>query len=168
MKIAPIPYCTAYFACDDGTIYSTKQSSDGELRPLKPRPNNNGYLLVSICINKRAKNQLVHRLVMLAFHGPCPKNMVVCHYNHDKHDNRLSNLGYVSQYDNIHQSVEDGRHAHGETSYAKLTTEDVIAIRKAAAKGAVGRHLALKYNVNSQTVYNIIKGRSWTHIPGLN
>jgi hypothetical protein len=50
----------------------------------------------------------------------------------------------------------------GETCYAaKLTAEDVLAIR---ASSEPGKDLALKYGVSPQSITDIRKRRSWSHI----
>lgn len=48
-----------------------------------------------------AKTQLVHRLVALAWLGGPHPGMVVHHINADRQDNRLDNLEWVTQSDNI-------------------------------------------------------------------
>ncbi len=51
--------------------------------------------------NGRWKGMLkVHWVVMLAFVGPCPKGLIVCHNDGDKTNNRLSNLRYDTQRSN--------------------------------------------------------------------
>lgn len=47
----------------------------------------------------------VHRLVMLAFVGKPEKNQVINHKNGVKTDNRLANLEYVTQKENIAHSI---------------------------------------------------------------
>jgi hypothetical protein len=43
----------------------------------------------------------VHRLVLLAFVGPCPAGHEVLHLNHQPADNRLENLRYGTRSENI-------------------------------------------------------------------
>lgn len=47
---------------------------------------------------------------------------------------------------------------------ARLTDEQVRAIRKAFADGAVQRHLAFEYGVSPATINRVVHGESWTHL----
>lgn len=50
----------------------------------------------------------VHHLVMLAFVGPLPEGLVTRHLNGNPKDNRLSNLSYGTQAENVRDSVNHG------------------------------------------------------------
>lgn len=88
-----------YFVSDKGRILSL---CNNEPRILKAyvcgNQYNKGYRKVSIC----GKDRKISRLVALAF-LPCDDNskMVVDHINEDKHDDRLSNLQWVTQKENV-------------------------------------------------------------------
>lgn len=43
----------------------------------------------------------IHKLVMLAFVGPCPEGMEVCHRDDDADNNSLSNLRYGTHASNF-------------------------------------------------------------------
>ena len=58
-------------------------------RVLKPRRLPNGYLRV--CLGADYEDY-IHRLVLLAFVGPCPEGMQCAHDDGDRGNNRLSNL----------------------------------------------------------------------------
>lgn len=76
---------------------------------LKPRPQKSGHLLVWLCQNGKAKAVNVHRLVALAFIGPCPSGKECCHNNGNPADNRAFNLRWDTRAENIRQSYVDGR-----------------------------------------------------------
>lgn len=71
-------------------------------RILKPGIKRNGYMqvLLSDCTGK-AKNHYVHKLVIEAFIGKCPKDCEVNHIDEDKSNNNVTNLEYVNHKTNI-------------------------------------------------------------------
>lgn len=57
-----------------------------------------GYQQVVLCRNGKKSNQLVHTLVALAYHGPCPASKhSIDHENRLPYDNRPSNLKYATR-----------------------------------------------------------------------
>lgn len=78
-------------------------SSHGRVRKiaLKPCFNKKGYPLVSLSRDGVSQKFLVHRLVMLAFVGPCPDGLMVRHLNGDPADARWpENLLYGTAIEN--------------------------------------------------------------------
>lgn len=75
-------------------------------RILKLTTAKSGHMKVSLgeCHNK----QLVHRLVMLAFCGPCPDGQEVLHKDHIPSNNRLANLKYGTYLENLMADYEVG------------------------------------------------------------
>ena len=68
------------------------------------------HVTVSLARNSRITRRSVHLLVMLAFVGPRPDGMDVCHDNGDPADNRLSNLRYGTHSENMYDAVRHGTH----------------------------------------------------------
>ncbi len=66
---------------------------------LKQKPNNYWYLPICVLLNWNKKIYKVHRLVMLAFHWP--SDLQVNHKNWIKSDNKLENLEYCTQSENL-------------------------------------------------------------------
>lgn len=96
----PIPgYEGLYWASDVGRIKSRKRI----LRPATGR-----YLTVGLWRDGVQKTERVHQLVLRAFRGPRPDGMVVRHLDGDPHNNRLSNLVYGTQSENIHDALAHG------------------------------------------------------------
>jgi len=123
-----------------------------------------GYPSVSLAKNSRAKHWFVHRLVALAFIGPCPDGQEVNHKNGDKSDPRLENLEYVSRSANLRHAFASGlKDARGEkNARARLCAEDVVAIR-VEYTGAYGQCAALarKFGVSHSAIQDIVHGRRW-------
>ncbi len=68
-----------------------------------------GYL--SANLNKQGKSQRfgIHRLVLLAFVGPCPDSMECRHFpDRDRSNNKLENLQWGTPKENQHDRIEHG------------------------------------------------------------
>ena len=72
----------------------------------------------------------IHRLVAQAFLGDHP-DLVVHHKNHDRHDNRVENLEWVTQAQNLAYSRAEGRlhdHRINGRFMQKICTPPEIAV----------------------------------------
>jgi hypothetical protein len=66
----------------------------------KLTPDRDGYPCVGICYDGKVATKKVHQLVLEAFVGPRPDGMECLHDDHDKKNNRLSNLSYGTHRQN--------------------------------------------------------------------
>lgn len=86
-------------------------------RILRPRPQRRGHHTVALYQDGVRTEAPVHRLVLLAFVGPCPDGMEACHRNDVPDDNRIENLRWDTRAANVADSVRNGtHHAAGRTS----------------------------------------------------
>ena len=76
-----------------------------------------GYPCVAINKEGVKRRLQVHRLVLLAFVGPCPDGMVCCHNDGNKQNNHVSNLRWDTQASNIQDTVRHGTHAHARKTH---------------------------------------------------
>ena len=90
-----------YRITKDGQIYSKKTNKFMSSRLC------NGYA----CVKMNNKNYSVHRLVALTFIETNDKTLYVDHINNDKTDNRVENLQWITQKDNIAKVTIDTSHA---------------------------------------------------------
>ena len=79
-------------------------------RILKLGEHKDGYKKVDLSKSNRTRTWNVHRLVAVAFLGPCPDDLVVCHVNGNPSDNRPSNLRYGTVSENVRDEVRHGTH----------------------------------------------------------
>ena len=116
---------------------------------LKLRNVPNGYLKVTLYKNGEAKQESVHRLVMLAFVGP--SDLHVNHKDENKHNNNLDNLEYMTGSDNTRYScskpVESYDMETGEVVKRYTSASDVAA--DGHDSGAVSSVCLKKYGAKS-------------------
>lgn len=99
----PIPEFEGYEVSNQGRVRSYYLFGPGSRvankpqRILKPTLSKDGYLVVGL----RGKITPIHKVVALAFIGPYPDGMEVCHNNGQHTDNRLANLRYDTHYNNM-------------------------------------------------------------------
>lgn len=96
-----------YEASSYGNIRSLPRTTT-KGKVLKQHINSrNGYAYVSLSKNNIRKTRRVHRLIAAAFWGDSPE-MQINHKNGVKTDNRLDNLEYCTQSDNMKHAYRTG------------------------------------------------------------
>ena len=104
------------------------------LRLLKQKKHKKtGYMMLALCKNGVRKDVLVHRLVAYVFIPNTDNLPFINHKNFDRSDNKVGNLEWCTQLQNIHHAIENGKipTVYGEkTSGAKLCNEQVLSIFK--------------------------------------
>lgn len=121
-----------------------------------------GYLRLTLRVHGRTIRRRVHRLIALAFHGPCPPGMQVRHLNGVPDDNRPGNLRYGTAAENKQDQAVHGR--SGRSLTADLVRE--IRVRHAADARQTCNVLATAYGVSARTISQVLTGRTWAHIEG--
>lgn len=98
-----------YCIDENGTICSLVSTASRRKGIIKPFMNNSGYLRVRIHdSNGKPKTFYVHRLVAETF-IPNPENLlIVNHIDANKENNKISNLEWCTQKENIKHSKEMG------------------------------------------------------------
>ena len=100
-----------YEVSTKGNIRSLNYRHTGEIRILKQRIDEDGYLQVGLTKNKSRKQCRVHRLVAIAYifnDNPTVKTQVN-HIDEDKTNNNVDNLEWVSPKENIHHGTRTER-----------------------------------------------------------
>lgn len=128
-----------------------------------------GYLSVSVWKNDKTKRFTTHRLVATAF-IPNPENKPqVNHINSNRTDNRIQNLEWCNNSENVKHSYDfgDRESVKGESHFkCKLTNEKVLAIRRLyRLNPKLNRQkLGAKLGVTGMTITGIIYHQTWKHI----
>ncbi len=108
----------------------------------------------------------VSQLILVAFVGPCPPGMEVCHGDGDASNDALTNLRWGTRQSNMDDRTRHGRTGMGEShALSKLTDDDVIGIRRAYSSGGVTMiELAKRHAISPAQISSIVHGNSWKHL----
>lgn len=156
-----------YEISDMGRVRSLAARGRWPAGRMVGRANAKGYRRVTLHGPRGVSEQLVHRLVLEAFVGPCPPGMESSHDNDIPGDNRLENLAWKTHADNIAIRTMLGGDTVGERhGNAVLTDEAVMEIRKLlAGTDLLVEQIADRFGVSGSTVTHLNMGLSWGHVP---
>ena len=160
----PVPgYSGHYEISCQGRILSHKF---GKTTILRPKMHPRGYLFIFLSNGKLGrKKHNIHQLVIQNFGPAQPDNTTVDHINRVRTDNRIQNLRWATQEEQIENTVFAD--CKGEKNpCAKLKEQDVIQIVKHLKDGMGRMALAQMYNVTKTTIGNIVLGITWSHVTG--
>jgi len=116
---------------------------------------------------REKKYMLIHRYVYLKLKGEIPKGLFVCHRCDNTKCLNPNHLFLGTHNDNMKDRNKKGRQNRpvgDKNPSAKLTTKQVVSIKKDLAKGISYKQLALQHNVTATCIQYIKKGKSWEHI----
>ena len=162
-----IPEFTGYEVSNFGRIRSYWKSNgpyknsivDSAQRINQLSIERSGYLIVNLSKNGMKNVIRVHRLVLLAFIGPCPNGMEACHNDGNRRNNHLSNLRWDTRLNNIWDTIKHGHHRS-----RKLTNEQVANIIQLYESGMTQTEIAKRHCISQPYVSEIVRLKSRTHI----
>ncbi|AZU99622.1 HNH endonuclease [Vibrio virus vB_VspP_SBP1] len=140
-----------YEVFSDGTVYSHNTN-----KFLKPLIHSQGYHMVDLA----GKRYLVHRLVAQKFLPLIEGKEYVNHINGNKADNRVSNLEWCTQKENIYHSHKTGL-AGKSKNQPKLRKLPPKAVRDIRTKRLSQRKFAALYQIGKRTVAMIQSGETY-------
>lgn len=163
-----VPNFPGYRVGDDGSVWTCRRKA-GTWKRMKPYTRGKTrHLRVNLTIGHRKYVvKLVHRLVLIAFVGPCPEGMECCHYpDSNPGNNALSNLRWDTKSANSSDSLRHGTRPHSERhGRAKLTNENVRSIRLRLSNGETQKSIADTFGVTQSAIASIRAGKCWKHLP---
>jgi hypothetical protein len=134
----------------------TKASNTYPGKILKQSVATNGYLYVSPSCIKR----MVHCLVAEAFIGERPSGYVINHKDFDITNNKVENLEYCTQKENLEHSIDHRPYgdSHKNTKYGEKVVREVKLMLQQGKKQV---DIAKAVNMSKQLVNNIATGKAW-------
>lgn len=109
----------------------------------------------------------VHRIVALAFLGePCPPRHFVNHLSGDRHDNRVTNLEWVTPAENVRHGLRLKGAFGSPNEKGEMREADVVKMRHLAAGGLTVEEIGARFNCDYTTVALIVAGLSYAHCGG--
>lgn len=163
-----VPDFPGYKAEWHGDIWSCRKpgfgvGQKGRWKRLKPRPNRDGYLRVTLYRERATKSyRLVHDVILAAFVGPCPPGMECLHGDGRRSNNRLANLRWGTKSENKADMRRHGTSPIGDRNpRAKLQWADISVVRRLRREGRTQQEVAAIFGVSKNTVSQIDLGRRW-------
>lgn len=101
---------------------NVKSLKFGREKILKPTLDNNGYYLVGLSKNGKARNKQVHKLVAMIFlnhKSDITGKIVIDHINNDPLDNRLENLQIITNRENASKDKQNKTSKYTGVSWCK-------------------------------------------------
>lgn len=131
----PVPlteFAADYTVSSLGRVWSRpRERTRGGVMRL--RPSTRGRLEGRLVVSLGGHSRLVTHLVADAFLGPRPAGQVVRHLNGDYTDNRVANLAYGSQRENMQDCLQHGRNPAANKEFCiaghELTEANTVLLR---------------------------------------
>lgn len=109
----------------------------------------------------------VHVLLMLAFVGPRPAGLHICHQDGDRANCTLGNLRYDTPTANVHDAVRHGTYAHGERiAQHRLKEHEVLEVIELLDQDEPYCVIGSRFGVSKDAIFRIACGKNWKHLTG--
>lgn len=132
---------------------------------LSPSADRDGYLSVSVGIDRKTFKVRIHHFVLMAWVGPRPDGLIGCHNNGRPSDNRPENLRWDDHLGNMRDRKMHGNCAFGASHPMTTISEDTATIIAADPRNA--HIISEEMGVSRRVVQRIKSGESWGHLTGV-
>lgn len=158
-----------YFVSNLGRIKSHKKPYYGvNGKILKPTPNGDGYLYVTLTDESGIyQSKVVHLLVLYSFKGNPESGYQGNHINGIKSDNSSDNLEWITPAENVKHAFRLGlRTESGENNNsALLTNDEVYVIKELFYSGDLTQtQIGYLFGVSIHVINKIKMGKNWNNI----
>jgi hypothetical protein len=161
-----IPGWPEYEASSLGNIRRVAAAQGAKVgRVLKQQTVWNGYKTVNLSSGGKVKGVVVHRLVLLAFHGLPADGQEALHADDVKDNNQIGNLRWGTHAENYEDRRRHGGGNHGSRhGLSKLDETSVLQIRSMRGNGATHKAIAERFGVSRECIGLILRNERWTHV----
>jgi hypothetical protein len=179
IELRPVAGFPGYRVGSDGSVWSCyRAAGHGRGRVLSETwrrvgyvdraSHSRGYAKVVLYRGGKRHQRKVHQLVLEAFVGPRPPGTQCLHGDDNRSNNRLDNLRWGTQAENMGDRVRNGIAPRGETHCtAKFTESLVLRAIELRGEGKSQRAIGEELGMSKSTVAGILNGRVWSHITGI-
>lgn len=154
-----------YLIREDGKIFSTNRfDKNGNPKEIKQRFDRYGYLVVTLGIESKRKCRTVHKIIAETFIPNNDRNLEIDHIDDNKCNNNLSNLQWITHFENVSKIPFERRSKSRKGSkngMAKLNEMKVKNIRQLYLDGYSIKEIAQKYDCSYTNISAIVKGKIW-------
>ena len=151
------------FSVLDAHRFAALVETGGECWVWQGPPDRTGYGRIKDIL----RTPLAHRVSYAMLKGAIPNGLDVLHTCDVRLCVAPHHLYLGTDVENSRDRVQRERQSRGEGhSRAKLTEEQVVAVRRRAAAGETQVSIARAFGVESSTVGQIVLGIAWRHVGG--
>jgi hypothetical protein len=163
-EFRPVPGFPSCLVGADGSVW--RKRPKGWLKLSPTRGSKIPYLRVVLCDDGRRWPVNVHRLVLIAFVGPCPPGLACRHLDGNPANNALKNLCWDTYSENLRDRKRHGRSpgVGAKNSQARLTEDAVREIRRRRQAGEKLNDLAAAFHVDFRTISEVARWVRWPHV----
>ena len=162
-----IPGFANYSASSDGEIRRDVRLHNSPRGLVSQALNDRGYWKCSVTDdNGKSRTVTVHTLVALAFLGPSPGGLWICHKDGMNENSRASNLRYDTPASNTADLRAHGRMRVGSAvCQAKLREEDIPQILELWRGGTLTQEqIGQQFGVSQRAIWQVIHRKKWAHV----
>lgn len=168
-----IPNYSSYEISNYGEIKTFNWKNLGREAIITPALDGGGYLRTMLKRDDGIIHTIkVHRLVAMTFIENPENKPSVNHLNGIRNDNRVTNLEWCTQKENIKHSFNIGLSSNkGDKNPCATLTDDQVReilanyeFGKTGKKGMTKQQLADKYNTTFSVIKRIVQRRTWKHL----
>lgn len=131
-------------------------------RILKPCRNPNGYLAVALCKDGDINRVFVHRLVAKTFLTQIDGKNFVNHKNADRGDNRVCNLEWCTQKENIDHAIMTGNKKPPKGKRIVRSDGEIFESINDAARSIGSPHSNIQFNLAGKRSH--VKGFTFAYM----
>lgn len=159
-----------YEVSDQGRVRSLRYVNATVDKPretpliLKGARHSHGYPMVGLYKDAKQRQDVVHRLVLEAFVGPCPEGHECAHLDGDPSNPALENLAWVTRQENMDHMLQHGTRRFGSKHHGSKLTEETAALAKELLKTHSQQKVADMLEVSRGAISAIAQGRTWKHV----